>query len=423
MNRRTSSAHGPRRTTGDPYRLGQVRPFLAPILATVGLVLVGVLTLSVLGGHIPFLPARGEDPGVVEPGTTPRPGAPSIQPDRTPSPSAPVEVNPEVVIDGKIVYAKAGNLWIQEGREARQLTNTGRDSQPAWSADGEWIYFIDTRRTRAKFFVAQALRGYELYYPILSRVKSDGTSRQALLSGLYKGSGSQRWFYFIRQPAPAPNGRTIAIVSDGPDPTRRDVVLQTYDVKTKKMTRVPVTEQAPLGHQDPSWRPDGKLLVYVRNGRDAGRGAPEIFRYDPKTKRARAMSGPGYTEPVYSPDGRYLAATRTTSFGTDVVVLDAGTGGEILRVTSDEHSWGAAWSPDGTKLAFLRLAGSNVDLQLATLSGSGGSLAVESIESLTEFSGLDPTSRPSWWGPRPTPAATPVPSGESPEPASPSPEP
>jgi TolB protein len=417
VSRRTSATRGPRRTTGDPYRLGLASPFLAPLLAAAGLVLVGVLTLAVLGGQIPFLPGGGGTTAV-EPGTSPRPGAPSAQPGRTPSPSAPVEVNPEVVIDGRIVYAKAGNLWIHEGTSARQLTKTGRDSQPAWSSDGQWIYFIETRHTRAKFALAQTLRWYDLNYPVLTRIRPDGTGRQALLSGLYRATGSQRWFFFIRQPAPAPDGRTVAVVSDGPDPTKRDVVLQLYDLKTKKMTRIPVSEQAPLGHQDPSWRPDGTLLMYVRNGRDAGRGTPEIYRYDPKTKRARAMSGRGYMEPVYSPDGRYLAATRTDSFGTDVVVLDARTGGEILRVTSDERSWGAAWSPDGRQIAFLRLEGLTVDLQLATLTGSAGSMEVASIESLTSFSGLDPTSRPSWWGPRASPAASPSPAAGS---AAPSP--
>jgi Tol biopolymer transport system component len=371
----------------------------------------------VLGGHIPFLPVRGGDTGAGEPGATSRPGGPTIAPGRTPSPSAPVEVNPEVAIDGEIVYAKAGNLWIQEGSSARQLTKTGRDSQPAWSPDGKWIYFIDTRRTGGRFTLGGTKRGYVLYYPILSRIKPDGTGREALLSGLYRAGGGQRWFFFIRQPAPAPDGRTVALVSDGPDPTRRDVVLQLYNLKTKKLTRVPVAEQAPLGHQDPSWRPDGTLLMYVKNGRDGSRGTPEIHRYDPKSKRSRAMSGPGYIEPVYSPDGRYLAATRTSSFGTDVVVLDPRTGGEILRVTSDERSWGAAWSPDGTQLAFLHLNGSTVDLQPATLTGSAASLAVASVESLTEFSDLDPTSRPSWWGPSLVPVASPSPSGTVPSPS------
>ena len=32
---------------------------------------------------------------------------------------------------GSIVYAKAGNIWIQTGKDVRQLTNSGRDSMPS----------------------------------------------------------------------------------------------------------------------------------------------------------------------------------------------------------------------------------------------------------------------------------------------------
>lgn len=403
-----SGTRAPHRASGDAPRRGLAGPLAAPLLAGAGLALVAALTVMVLAGTIPFLPTRAE------PGASPGQAGQQVEPGRTPSPSAPVVVNPEVVVDGRIVYAKAGNLWISEGTEARQVTKTGRDSQPAWSPDGAWIYFIETRTTTGRFTMAGILRTYDLRYPILSRIRPDGTDRQALLSGLYRAAGGQRWFYFIRQPAPSADGRTIAVVSDGPDPTNRDVVLQLYDLKTKKLTAVGVAEQAPLGHQDPAWRPDGEMLLYVKNGRTSGRGTPGIYRYNPATQRARAMSGPGYMQPVYSPDGRYVAATRTDAFGTDVVVLDAQTGGEILRVTSDERSWGPAWSPDGRRLVFMRLGGVTVDLELATLEGSGGALAVTRVEPLTEFSGLDPDSRPSWWGPSASPAASPSPGPTSP---------
>ena len=103
-------------------------------------------------------------------------------------------------------------------------------------------------------------------------------------------------------------------------------------------------------------------------------------------------------------------ATKTSTLGTDIVVLDARNANELLRVTTDGRSWGGAWSPDGTQIAFLRLAGSTVDLQVATLARApAGELSVEKTEPLTEFSGLDAASRPAWWGPRPTPAPTPTP--------------
>jgi Tol biopolymer transport system component len=213
----------------------------------------------------------------------------------------------------------------------------------------------------------------------------------------------------MRDPAVAPDGRTVAVVSDGPDPTKSNVVLGQVNVARKRLSRLGLPENAPFGHQDPAWRPDGRYLLYVRNARSGNRGAPAIWRYEPATKKNVRLSQPGYTEPQYSPDGRYLVATKTSTLGTDIVVLDARNANELARVTTDGRSWGGAWSPDGTQLAFLHLDGSTTDLRVATIARGAGGLAVDEIEPLTEFSGLDPESRPAWWGPRPTPAATPTP--------------
>ena len=411
MARRAPSGRGgrpARRTTGDPYGLAAARPFLAPLLSVAGLAMAGLLTLALLTGNLPFLPSRNPGGGQGDPG----PGG-VVVPGRTPSPSAPPVVNPEVGIDGRLVYAKAGNLWIQEGTDTRRLTETGRDAQPAWSADGAWIYFIETRQTNGRFTVAGFERYYDLRYPILTRIHPDGSGREALLSGLYRrgSTGRQTWFYFLRDPAVRPDGLELALVSDGPDPTTSNIVLQTYDINNELLAKVGVPEQAPLGHQNPTWSPDGKYILYVKNGRQADRGLPTLWRYQVASKKTIPLTGPGYTHPSYSPDGRRIVATKTTSLGTDIVVLDARNGNELLRVTSNGQSWGGAWSPDGTQIAFLRLAGATVDLYVATLeSATGGGLAVKETEPLTEFSGLDAESRPAWWGPRPSPepAASPA---------------
>ena len=230
-------------------------------------------------------------------------------------------------VPGSIVFAKQGNIWAVTDFKATQLTNTGRDSMPSWSADGQWIYFIETAETRGLFPSQGAARYYTLTYPILTRVRANGTGRQSLLSGLYKaGGGSYQWFYWIRQPVVAPDGKTVALLSDGPDPTRSDVVLQFYDTRTGKLTRAPVGENPPLGHQDVAWRPDGKVLLYVKNARDGTRGAPAIWQYNPVSKRTSALTGPGYNSPTFSPDGKWIAATRTSPLGTDVVILNAGRG-------------------------------------------------------------------------------------------------
>ena len=130
------------------------------------------------------------------------------------------------------------------------------------------------------------------------------------------------------------------------------------------------------------------------------------------------MTGPGYLEPSYSPDGKYIAATKTSSFGNDVVILDASNGREILRVTTDGASWGPTWSPIGDAIAFLHISGQIVDLKQARLDGAAPNWTVKDITPLTEVSGLDGESRPDWFVPADQlPAPSPAPSRRARAPA------
>jgi Tol biopolymer transport system component len=289
---------------------------------------------------------------------------------------------------------------------------------PSFSADGEWVTYIQTKATRGKW----PLRGNPTWYDIelneLMRIRADGTGEpQRLLSGQVR-DGPLRWSAWMRQPVLSPDGKTIALVTDAPRPDESNVVLQFYDMARKRLTRSNVREIGVLGHQDPEWRPDGKYLLYTMNGREGTRGAPVIMRYDPKTKEARPLTTAGYMQPSYSPDGRFIAATRTTSLGTDVVILNASNGNELLRLTDDDASWAPAWSPSGDSIAFLHIVGQTVDLRLAKLEGGGPAWTVPQIVDLTEVSGLDAASRPDWFIP---PALLPAAGTAAPSAASPSP--
>jgi Tol biopolymer transport system component len=248
------------------------------------------------------------------------------------------------------------------------------------------------------------------------RIKADGSApAESLLTGRIK-SGSFVWSYFLRQPVASPDGSTIVVVTDGPDPTRSDVVLKSFNPATGQLTALKAPEIPPLGHQDPAWSPDGRYLLFVKNARDGSRGAPVVMRYDTTTQKATAVTGPGYTSPAWSPDGRYIAATRTTSFGTDVVILDAARGSELLRVTSNGSSFDPVWSPAGTTIAYLSLSGGVTDLWSVGVTMAGGPALKGGPLQLTISAGLDAASRPGWWIPAsqlPTPVPTALPTAGS----------
>lgn len=370
-----------------------VSTLVAPALAIVGLLVVAIITISLLSGQLPLGIGRSSGGNG---------GTSGEGPARTPAPSN-VVVIPDTPEDepppflGAITYAKAGNIWVQTPDGATQLTNGGRDSMPSWSPDGDFVYFIRTKNSAGRWPVNGRMGRYYMEVPHLMRVRVDKSEPpEDLESGRFR-DGDLSWFSWMRQPVVAPSNRTVALVSDQPRPDRSDVIVQLYSLETGKFSRPDLPVTPPLGHQDPEWRPDGLFLAFVRNGREGATGAPVIYRYDIKEKASRALTTAGYLEPSYSPDGKYMAATRQSTIGTDIVILDGSSGRELLRVTSDGRSWGPSWSPAGDAIAFLNIDGQSTDLHLAKLGGSTGAWTVDEIVPLTDVSGLDAASKPHWY--------------------------
>jgi Tol biopolymer transport system component len=379
---------------------------LAAILSIVGLLVVALGTLSLSSGNLPLPVSGGQgpdssgNPGVATKTATP----PNVV-------VVPTEA-PGIDVPGMLLYAKDGNVWVQANGAATQVTSGGRDSMASFAPDGSTIYFVRTRPVNGRWKMGGVTRDYLMDVPSLMAVPITGGDATLVLDGLVDPAGSLKWMGFIQDPVLSPNGRTIAMASDLANPNTSDVVIKTYDLRTKKITDPHLSEVAPLGHQDPAWRPDGLRLAYVRNDRDGAKGIPRIYLYNPATKKASPITGPGYLHPSWSPDGRYLAVTRTNAFGTDVAILDAGTGAELVRLTDDGDSWAPVWSPRGDQIAFLHVADQVVDLRMVQLDGAGPTWTVKDTIDLTSAAGLDGVSRPGWFVPAdqlPTPAPTTAP--------------
>ena len=374
---------------------------IAPLLSVIGLVIVALLSFAVLGGALPRIGGGGPN----------QPGGPI----RTPTPSNVIVVpnDPRADVPGSLVYVKDGNIWVQSGSEAKQLTTGGQDSMPTWAPDGTSIYFVRTKPEFGKWPSGGTIHTYDLMIPSLVRISADGSGKpEVLLTGRLK-RGTNTWSYFIREPSISPDGTTAAIVTDGPDPTRSDIVVKILNLAGGTLSNPNLPESLGLGHQDPAWSPDGKTLLYVRNAREGARGTPAIYKYSLATGKSTALTSAGYTAPAWSRDGRYVAATKTSTFGTDVVILDARTGEELLRVTNDESSFSPVWSPKGDELAFFRVAYGVVDLYLVPLHSATSGWTAGDALALTISAGLDAASRSSWFIPAdqlpPPPTATPVP--------------
>ena len=129
---------------------------------------IGVLTLGLLTGQLPFARRECECDRATATSAEARPGPP---PRRTSSSSRPRRRLP-----GSIVFVKAGNIWVQTGDGVTQLTDSGGDSMPSWSPDGEY----DLLHPRPDGTGRWPVNGVDdvastLDVPNLMRVKADGS--------------------------------------------------------------------------------------------------------------------------------------------------------------------------------------------------------------------------------------------------------
>lgn len=380
---------------------------VAVVLSLIGLVIVALGTAAVSSGNIPLPGGAGRGPGSS--------GGTNVGPGHSATPSGVVVVPtepPGVKVPGTFVYAKAGNIWLQSDGKATQLTDGGTDSMPSFTPDGQNVLFIRTRSATlpGRTCSTGAIATYHMDIPSVMEVPVTGGSPKKLLDGAYNPPGPTQWMAWIREPVLSPNGHTLAIATDLPDPTKcptADVTIKFYDTSSHKLSDPKLADMYPLGHQDPAWRPDGKALAYVYNNRDGANGAPQIYVY--ANGRGKPISGPGYLHPAWSPDGQYLAVTKTSSYGTDIAILNASTGAEVSRLTNDGSSWAPVWSPAGDQIAFLHIDGQVVDLRLVRLTGTYGAWTAGDTIDLTASAGLDSVSRPGWFiPPDQIPAATPA---------------
>jgi TolB protein len=135
------------------------------------------------------------------------------------------------------------------------------------------------------------------------------------------------------------------------------------------------------GVMDPAPSPDGRSLAFTSRGwiwvLDLGSGtARRVTRGEPMDFR-----------PAWSPDGRRLALVRDSGSETWIVVVDAGTGEEVSTVRSPAIELDPVFSPDGRSLYFSSAREGTLDLWRLEL-GTGRE------ERLTEERGIQLRPQP-----------------------------
>jgi dipeptidyl aminopeptidase/acylaminoacyl peptidase len=275
----------------------------------------------------------------------------------------------------------ASNIWVigTQGGAATQLTRSGHDSAAVWSPDGQTLAFLSTRDGIAQIYLlplsggeararthlsadadhlkwspdGKLLAFTSLVYPdcvddACNSARDAAREKSKVTARVYDHLLFRHWDHWSE----GKRSHLFVVPADGSAPPRDLTPGADYDV--------PPDERGET--EDIDFSPDSKELAFVAvtDKMEAISTNGDVFTVkvsggEPK----RLTTNPGFdADPVYSPDGRYIAyhAQFASGYESDrwrVMLYDRKTGThENLSERFDRWAAHLAWSADSQTIYF-----------------------------------------------------------------------
>ena len=288
-------------------------------------------------------------------------------------------VNESVMTADKSEYNT--QIWTAnaDGSDAYQMTFGEKSSgAPDWSPDGKWIAFTSSRSGKNNLYLLRAGGGEA---EMISDVKSG--------VGSFAWSPDSRWIAFSMSDA-------LTADEEKNNKGKDDARWIDENFKMSYVHVVPVMKNAD-GKREArqltkgaftvtgfNWSPDGRSIVFSHQKTPSANDWPtsDVSLVDVSSGAVKAVAATTASEgqPLFSPDGRWIALTISDNPPTwatqNRIHLIAAEGGapKPLAATSDEQPNLIGWAADGKRIFFGETQGTTT--AIAAINVESGAITV-----------------------------------------------
>ena len=240
----------------------------------------------------------------------------------------------------EIVFSadREGNIDIYKlggasGEISRLTSAQGKDHSPAWSPKRDIIGFLTDRNGSNELWL----------------MDWSGESKR-LLSGPGKAISAFRW---------APTSKVIAVeIAE-----TRSRWIAIIDIETGEITPLTSTEEdVRIG----GWSPDAQWLLYAMVNSDSD----GLRKRNPNGVDEITITSGFHTNPVWSPDGRWIAFSQKSDQGASDLIITDNNAENVLTINADEFDeTNFEWAPNSKHIAFASESSGNAEIYTATPDG------------------------------------------------------
>ena len=217
----------------------------------------------------------------------------------------------------------------------------------------------------------------------------DGSNERQLTRNRRTPAGDSNWAF---RPKWAPDGSSIAFVTDR---SSFYPMLWRMNPDGSGLRQIVFPNNGLDAIDSFNWSPDGRFIAATRflSARS------QVYVIDPaRPAGARALtSGDGAFDPSWSPDGTFVTYIAREGNRNVIYAVDAQSGGRPVQLADAELARSPVWSPLGNSIAYVGLVGGVFEIFSFNVTVSGSEITASSRPvALTSRLGVDPISGLSW---------------------------